>query len=182
MSANGDPHSEIIEGKVYVPREAITDMYAELALEAGLTGYLAGGYFDDTPLVNQMGIFADRLSEIAMHRGEADLDLIRFGLDYLTNNMNEVCSARYGYEPVSGLREQWKIAHGTAAPRPHRYVSGLNDRYWAQQFSEEYISGALAQRLPEENDQRYLGRYIHQVIHRFIYSSFSYMPWTRTMS
>jgi len=164
-------------GEVLDTEDYIETAYDQLGIEAALGAYLDGqpGTEDEQEITARLAEFSMRLAEAAMTTGDVDVATVRFGVDHLTRNMNEVCSAKFGYKRAGSLSEAVLIKLGIAKPESDRYVRGLDDRYWAKQFPEEYAEEKLVRRETDESDQQYLGRYIRTAIHGFIFAPFTYM-------
>jgi hypothetical protein len=167
----------VAAGEVLDTEGYIEAVYDRLGIETALGAYLDGqtGTEDEGDITVLLAEFSMSLAEAATTRRNIDIPTVRFGVDHLTRNMNELCSSRFGYEPPKTLTEAMLLKLGAITPVTKSYVRRLDDRYWAKQFPEEYAEEKQVQRELDESDQQYLGRYIRTAIHGFIFAPFTYM-------
>jgi len=170
--------SEVLDTQGYLGA-----VYDRLGIEAALGAYLGGqsGAADEHDIDMRLAEFSMALADAATMpvgaevAGGVNVATVRLGVDHLTRNMNEVCSAKFGYKRASGWPEAILRKLGIVKTDPGRYVRYLDDRYWGKQFPEQYAEQRMVQREPGENEKQYLGRYIQTVIHGFIFAPFTFM-------
>ena len=167
----------VVTGEVLDTEGYVEAVYDRLGIETALGAYLDGqpGTEDESDITVLLADFSMSLAEAATTQGDVDIPTIRFGVDHLTRNMNELCSSRFGHQPPKTLSEALLLKLGMATPVTKSYVRKLDDRYWEKQFPEDYAEEKSVTRLPEEADQQYLARYIRTAIHGFIFAPFTYM-------
>jgi hypothetical protein len=164
---------EIIESD----EEYLAIVYANLGVEEALDAYLDRdsdtGEQDVEALLES---FSATIASVAWKEGAVDTEIVRFAFDHLTASMNEVASARFGYErPETSFQA---VLHWLGVGRePRRYVRPMDDRYWSQQFMDQYENGGLPipDRHESENDQEYLARYTHGSMRGFLFAPFTYL-------
>src|SRR5665213_286993 len=167
----------VVTGEVLDNEGYIEAVYDKLGIASSLGAYLDGqpGTEDEKDITILLAEFSMSLADAATTQGDIDVATVRFGMDHLTRNMNELCSSRFGYEPPRTLTEALLLKLGMITPVTKRYVRKLDDRYWAKQFPEEYAGQKLVNRLPDETDRQYLARHIRTSIHGLIFAPFTYM-------
>ncbi len=168
-----DPNPET--GDVIDDEAYIHAVYDSLGIEAALDDYLnPGSEIEEADVEAVLARFSAALASAALINGQLDVAIVRMGVDHLTRNMNEVCSARYGYKSAT-LLQSLLIRAGVANPQPKRYVRELDDRYWGIQFPEEYTDERQATRSPDETEVQYLTRHIHQSIKGLVFAYFTHV-------
>lgn len=148
--------------------------YEELDIEASLQAYMNNG-LEEQDLGETLSRFSSRLAGLATREGYLDTDVVRFGVEHLTDSMNDVC--RQAFEPPAktGILSLLAKAGIGSQPPGKTYIKKLDERYWSKQFLEQHKDGSLTQRRRGEGELEYLERYIDAVVHGFIFAPFTFV-------
>lgn len=92
-----------VTGEVLDTEDYIVAVYDRLGLEGALDAYLDQPQGHESDVTNRLAQFSDCLAEAATRQGGMDTAVVRAGVDHLTDSMNEVCSARFGYKRPRSL-------------------------------------------------------------------------------
>jgi hypothetical protein len=166
----------VLKGELIESNEEFLEIvYANLGIEDALERYL-GSEAEEEEVDGLLAAFSSRIADTAWEDGSVDTTLVRFAFDHLTGSMNEVASQRYGYESprtaVQTVLNWFGVAH-----EPRRYVRSLDDRYWSEQFMDQYQNGGMpmAPRQEDETDEEYLARYTYTCMHGLLFANFTYL-------
>jgi hypothetical protein len=163
-----------VTGEVLDTTDYIAAAYDKMGLETALGSYLDGEIEDEAVMALLAG-YATVMADAAIGSAGVDVPVLQFGAEHLTKGMNEACSSRHGYLPAKSLGEALLVKTGLGKPSPQRWIHGLDDRYWAKQFPDEYGGEKLVTRQPGETDQQYLARHLQVAIHGLVFAHFTYM-------
>ena len=130
---------------------------------------------DESDIDGSLFRFARVVSRFATETGQPDYPLIRRAFETILDGMNIAASEKFGYEKPDTAWGRVLVKTGIIAPRIKQYFSGLDDRYWEQQFPWEYREEKGLERDPGESDRQYLARHIHRSFHGFALAPFSYI-------
>lgn len=164
-----------------VLQDQVIDAYESHFIESSLRAYLDAGT-TETEIKREHEVsallmnFSEDLANLAYHDRHIDTDIIRYGFDHLTNSMNGLCRETL-QQTATGLKGFLaKIGLVSAPHRPDTtYIRKLDDRYWNEQFLKIYEDNPFVPRKPDETDQEYLARHIHNAMFGFLYAPFTYV-------
>lgn len=158
--------------------QVLHEIYEHSYIDEALYGYLDRREgWNDQQVESQLKRFAVATTTLALVGGEVDVDLVRSAFDRLTLGMNETASRRYGHELPRSMVQAILIRLGKADPEPRQYVRPLDDRYWSQQFMDQYANGGLpmAPRQADETGEDYLARYTYTAMRGLLWAPFTYL-------
>ncbi|MFI5270446.1 MAG: hypothetical protein ACHQT9_00175 [Candidatus Saccharimonadales bacterium] len=172
-----EPTITTVSGEVVdTTEDYIHLIFAGLGIEDALDAYLGDGPRSrDEPAVEQLlGKYAKAIAPLATTGEDIDVDIVRYAFDYLTFGMNEAANRRYGYEPRSGFQAMFARAVAKP-PYPQQYIRPLDDRYWSQQFMDQFRrgDGPMIARNEGESDEQYLPRYMQSCMNGFLFAPFT---------
>jgi hypothetical protein len=178
LPARVDPPVERVPGG---PAEVVSavDMvyiaYERLGFDEMLEAYAlcdeTGGV--ETRMQAALFDYAKSVASIATQDGGMDIPVIREAFDRFYEGMEGASRKKYGAEKPSSISDAALKRFGLRPPTYQRQFKPLDDRYWEKQFVEQYESGAMATRKPNESDQDYLARYIATCLHGFPWAYFT---------
>ena len=155
--------------------QQIREAYNKLGVNTALRAYIdqkAGEAEVAAALVK----FSGELSTVALGSGSLDVAAVRYGVEYLTSDMNQACNEKHGFLEPTGRWQALLVRAGHVQLQTRQYIRLLDDRYWNKQFPEDYQSGKLVPlRQPQETEQQHLARYVHSSIYGLLFAPFTYM-------
>jgi hypothetical protein len=168
-----------VQAEVVTEQDVINAVYDRLEIDYLLeayaqdeTGRLARGQDVEQALVSYAGLVASQ----SMRRGAIDIFIVRLAFDRMYDGMERAARLKYGPEKPRGMADALLQKLGLRPPHYRQYFSRLDDRYWQQQFMEEYEHQTWTKkRVPQETEQAYLARYIAVTLHHFPWATFSYI-------
>jgi hypothetical protein len=163
-----------VTGEVVDDPDYLKIIYANLGIENALETYLGGrSSHDGEQAVDELlGRFSVAVAGVADKPEGIDTGIVRFSFDHLTNNMNEVASRHFGYQPQSPTQSVLAKL-GVKQPQPRQYVRPLDDRYWDKQFMDQHRTGHMVTRQAGETENQFLARYIHSCMNGFLFANFT---------
>lgn len=117
----------------------------------------------------------ETVARIATSHGNIDIDLIRQVFERTYDSMEHAAQQKRGPLPPRTLLEKRLIKAGITKPKYPQFFSRLDDRFWDQQFMEQYNEQTWERREPDEDETHYLGRYIAGTLYRFPWANYSYI-------
>lgn len=173
-------HTDIERSAPAVTGEVVDDpdylkiIYTNLGIENALETYLGehSSHAGEQAVDLLLGRFSVAIAGVADKPAGIDVRIIRFAFEHLTNNMNEVASRHFGYQPQSST-QSILTKLGARQPQPRQYVRSLDDRYWDKQFMDQYRTGHMVTRQEGETENQFLARYIHSCMHGFLFANFT---------
>jgi len=163
-----------VSGEVVDDNEYLKIIYNNLGIEAALDSYLDkhSRTNGEQEVDGLLARYANTVAEVADRPTGVDVGIVRIAFDQLTDNMNEVASRHFGHMPqTAGSSALTKL--GLKQPEPRQYVRPLDDRYWSQQFMDQYATDYMVVRQAGESEKQFLARYVHGCIHGFLFAPFT---------
>jgi hypothetical protein len=166
----------VIHGEVLETDEAyLRAVYDNSGIKDKLARYVDTHSSEDNDAAEAgLARFCNVIAATALKDSEVDVNVVRSAFELVTAGMNEVADRKYG-NPRQGTIQRLLVRAGVVAPGTSGYVRYLDERYWSDQFMDQYENGGLpmAPRQEHETDQEYLARYTYTSMHGLLFAPFT---------
>ncbi|HSW37056.1 MAG TPA: hypothetical protein VLG37_01660 [Candidatus Saccharimonadales bacterium] len=169
-----------IKGEVAENDQIAKIIYARSGIDELLEAYAFRGAHSitETEIDAALGDYATDIARLATASDGIDVELVHQAFDQVFKGMNTVAERKHGKQPPPSPVRSLLTRIGLSHPAPPiNYVHVLDEKYWAEQFMDQYRSQSFVKRQPNELEASYAARYIHHCLHGFALAPFSYLFW-----
>lgn len=175
---SGAEHAEVV-----TDQDMVCNWFKELGVEDLLRKFAFGQPFseEDPRIVNEgdidyvLGRYSQYVAVFALRQDKMDVPLIKMAFETIITSMNSIGNEKLGYKKPRSVWQGLLTKVGIRDPEQRTYFSGLDERYWTEQFPWEHREERVTKRRPDESDKSYLARHIQLCFHGFALAPFSYI-------